>query len=235
MNAASGKRPYATARAHDVNFGDKTLLKADQRKPLAEISVAEASAFTCYVTARVEPPDAQAFPVVVLEWGNGGASIADRALRVYRRLRVPVVGSTVRMKGFLVDAKGAPLAPSSKVTCNFVAFIAPGSDGETLRNTQWSSQHGAEGLVSNEPEQVVTVQGYPAVAAARWLMVFDAIARPANGTYPAMAAPARRAYRLERSDTQGFRYGVYWAASSTPMVLTFDPSADLRVDVEVLT
>ena len=137
MRAVATKPPYATSRAHHVNFGDKTLLRADQRKQLVDISVADAQPFTCYVTARVEPPDAQAFPVVVLEWGNGGASIAARALRVYRRLRVPVVGSTVRMKGFLVDAKGAPLAPSSKVTCNFVAFIAPGSDGETLRNTQW--------------------------------------------------------------------------------------------------
>ena len=139
------------------------------------------------------------------------------------------------MTGRLVDAAGAALPASSKTTCNFVAFIAPGSDGETLRNTQWSSKHGAQALVSNGPEQLVTVQGYPAAAAARWLMVFDAIALPANGTYPAMAAPARRAYRLHRSDTQGFRYGVYWAASSTPMVLTFDPGADLRVDVEVLT
>jgi hypothetical protein len=233
--AAAGKRPYATPRAHDVNFGDKTLLRADQRKPLAEISVADASAFTCYVTARVEPAAAPAFPVVLLEWGNGGASIAARELRVYRRLRVPVVGSTVRMTGRLVDAAGASLPASSKTTCHFVAFIAPGADGETLRTTHWSSQHGAEAIVSRGPEQLLTVQGYPATTAARWLMVFDAVALPANGTYPAMATPARRAFRIHRSDTQGFRYGVSWAASSTPMVLTFDPGADLRVDVEVLT
>jgi hypothetical protein len=66
-------------------------------------------------------------------------------------------------------------------------------------------------------------------------MVFDAVARPPDGTYPAMAAPARRAFRLDRFDTQGFRFGVYWAASSSPITLTFDPAADLRVDVEVLT
>lgn len=229
------KQPYATSRAHDVNFGDKTLVRADQRKPLAEISVREAQAFTCYVTARVEPPAAPAFPVVLLEWGNGGASIAARELRVYRRLRVPVVGSTVRMRGRLVTGAGAPLPPSSKVTCNFVAFIAPGADGETLRNTQWTSQHGAQGLVSAEPEQLVTVQGYPASAAARWLMLFDAVSLPPAGTYPAMAVPARRAFRLDRFDSHGFRYGVYWAASSTPITLTLDPTADLRVDVEVLT
>jgi hypothetical protein len=235
MRTARMKEPYATARTHAVNFGDKTLVRADQNKPLAEISVAEAQAFTCYVTARIEPAAAQAFAVVVLEWGNGGASLAARALRVYRRLRVPVVGSTVRMTGQLVDPTGASLSPSSKVTCNFVAFVAPGADGETLRNTQWSSQHGAQGLVSSGPEQLVTVQGYPAASGPRWLMLFDAVALPPNGTYPAMAAPARRAYRLDRFDTQGFRYGVYWAASSTPMTLTLDPGAHLRVDVEVLT
>jgi len=235
MRAVATKPPYATSRAHHVNFGDKTLLRADQRKQLVDISVAEASAFTCYVTARVEPAAAPVFPVVLIEWGNGGASIEARELRVYRRLRVPVVASTVRLAGRLVDAAGASLSPSSKVTCNFVAFVAPGADGETLRNTQWTSQHGAEGLVSNRPEQLVTVQGYPAAAAARWLMLFDAIARPADGAYPAMAVPAKRAYRLDRFDSQGFRYGVYWAASSTPISLTFDPGALLRVDVEVLT
>jgi hypothetical protein len=229
------QKPFAAARTRHVNFGDKTVVRADQFKHLAEISVPSAQAFTCYVTARVEPASALAFPAVLIEWGNGGASIAAREFRVYRRLRVPVVGSTVRMGGRLVDASGASLPPSSRVTCNFVAFVAPGSDGERLRNTRWSSQHGAEALVSGEAEQIVTVQGYPAAVAPRWLMLFDATARPPDGAYPAMAAPARRAYRLDRFDTQGFRFGVYWAASSTPITLTFDPSADLRVDVEVLT
>jgi len=229
------KQPYATARAHDVNFGDKTLVRGDQKQPLAEISVADAQAFTCYVTARVEPAAALALPVVLLEWGNGGASIAAREFPVYRRLRVPVVGSTVRMTGRLAAATGATLSPSSKVTCHFVAFIAPGADGETLRNTQWTTQHGAQGLVSAGPEQLVTVQGYPAAAGPRWLMLFDDIALPASGTFPTMAAPARRAYRLDCFDTRGFRYGIYWAASSTPITLTLDPAADLRVDVEVLT
>lgn len=235
MRSAKQPAPYATARLHDVNFGDKTPVRGDQKRPLAEISVPEADAFTCYVTARVEPPAAAAFPVVLVEWGNGGASVAAREYRVYRRLRVPVVGSTVKMTGRLVNAAGASLPPSSPVTCHFVAFIASGSDGETLRNTRWTAQHGAEGLVSNGPEQLVTVQGYPAAPAARWLMLFDAVTLPPNGTFPAMATPARRAFRLDRFDTQGFRYGVYWAASSSPITLTYDPAADLRVEVEVLT
>jgi hypothetical protein len=67
------------------------------------------------------------------------------------------------------------------------------------------------------------------------IMVFDATARPANGAYPALACPARRAFRRDRFDSQGFRFGVFWAASSTPITLTFLPTAQLRVDVEVLT
>ena len=57
MRPGSVKQPYATTRAYDVNFGDKTLVRADKRQPLAEISVVEAQAFTCYVTARVEEED----------------------------------------------------------------------------------------------------------------------------------------------------------------------------------
>jgi hypothetical protein len=228
------EKPFAAARTRHVNFGDKTVVRADQVKHLAEISVPSAQAFTCYVTARVEPASAAAFPVVALEWGNGGASIAAREMRVYRRLRVPIVGSTVRLRGRLVDATGAALPSTSGVAAHFVAFVAPGADGETHRNTRWHSAHGAEGLVSSDAEQVVTVQGYPASAAPRWLMLFDASSRPPDGTYPHMAAVARRSYRLDRFDSQGFRFGVYWAASATPMTLTFDPTADLRVDVEVI-
>jgi hypothetical protein len=50
-----------------------------------------------------------------------------------------------------------------------------------------------------------------------------------------MACPARRAFRRDRFDSQGFRFGVFWAVSSTPITLTFLPTAQLRVDVEVLT
>ena len=56
-----------------------------------------------------------------------------------------------------------------------VAFIAAGSDGETLRNTSWLADSGSEGLLSNGAEQILTVEGYPAAAAARWLMLFDAL------------------------------------------------------------
>jgi hypothetical protein len=219
-----------------VNFGDKTLVRGgEQGQPLADVSVSESMPLVCYATARVEPAGANAVPLVQVEWGNGGASMAAREYCVYRRLRVPVVGSRVRMTGRLVGASGKPLPSGSAIKCTFVAFVAPGSDGETLRNTQWTAQQGSEGLVSDSAEQLLTVQGYPATPAARWLMIFDATARPADGAFPVMATPARRAFRLDRFDSQGFRRGVFWAASSTPMTLTFEAAALLRVDVEVLT
>ena len=87
-----------------------------------------------------------------------------------------------------------------------------------------------------DPSSSSRCRATPRAAATRWLMLFDATTRPPNGTFPAMATPARRKrFRLDRFDTQGFRYGVYWAASSTPITLTFDPTEELRVDVEVLT
>jgi hypothetical protein len=237
-------RPYGTSRAEHVNYGDRTPIKADQQKVLANISVNEAQAFTLYVTVRLEPETATVVPLVTVEWGNGGASITAREHRVTRRLRVPIVASTVKVSGRLVDSSGAPLSPKSPVTGHFVAFLAPGTDGETLRNTRWVSQRGAQGIVSNGPEQILTVEGYTATPSYQgWLMLFDARALPAPGAFPAMAVPVSRGaslasrgrFRLERFDTQGFQFGVRWAASSTPMTFTLDPTADLRVDVEVLT
>ena len=227
---------YATVRKSDVNFGDRMTLRGGEKKSLANISVAQGQAFTVYAAAEVVAPagSAPVYPVAGVEWGHGGASLRARELRIYRRLRFPIVASTVSVSGWLVDDKGQP--PPKTVLCRMAAFIAPGSDGETLRNTNWISQSGPEGLVSAGPEHILTVEGYAAGAPApRWLMAFDATARPANGAFPALACPARRAFRRDRFDSQGFRFGVFWAVSSTPITLTFLKTADLRVDVEVLT
>ncbi len=226
---------YSTARARAVNFGDKMTARGDARLNLLDVSVPESQPWTIYVTARIEPLGALVYPLAQVEWGHGGASITSREYRIYRRLRIPVVGSTVKVSGRIGVPKGLSLPPGPGVSCRFSAFVALGSDGETLRNTHWISQHGAQGVLSEGPEQIVTVQGYPATVAPRWLMIFDAPTVPPNGAFPAMAVPARRAYRLDRFDTQGFRFGVSWAASSSPMTFTFDASADLRVDAEVLT
>lgn len=227
--------PYATQRKTDVNFGDRSVLRGSAVVPLAQVSLPASQALTvcAAVTRLVAPAGALVSPWVLIEWGHGGASLQARKYRVDRRLRVPLVGSTVKVSGHLLTAAGQP--PPVSVVCHLSAFIGAGSDGQTLRNTTWTSQRGAQGLISGGAEQLMTIEGYPANPAPRWLMVFDAAALPANGTFPAMACPANRRFRRRRFDGQGFAFGVYWAASSTPMTLTFDPTAILRVDAEVLT
>ena len=228
--------PFATRRARDVNHGDRTPLRGSESKTLAWISVDEAQAFTVYASARVQPASARVVPLIAMEWGHGGASLFGE-YPVIRRLRVPVVASMVKLSGRLIDTTTGK-APPSTVTAEVTASIAPGSDGQTLHTTGWTGQMGAEGLVASGPQRVFTVDGYNAGAALVWLMLFDDVARPPNGTQPEMARPAPpspRTFRLRASDTRGFSRGVYWAASSTPLLLTFAAGATLRVDTEVLT
>lgn len=231
-----GSAPFATRRTRDVNHGDRTALRGSESKTLAWISVDEAQAFTVYASARVQPASASVVPMIAMEWGHGGASLFGE-YPIVRRLRVPVVASMVKLSGRLLDTTTGK-APPSTVTAEVSASIAPGSDGQTLHTTSWTGQTGAEGLVASGPQRVFTVDGYNAGAALVWLMLFDDVVRPPNGTRPEMArpaAPSPRTFRLRASDTRGFTRGVYWAASSTPLLLTFAAGASLRVDTEVLT
>jgi hypothetical protein len=218
-----------------VNHGDRTLFRGGESKTLAWISVDSSQAFTVYATARVQPATANVVPMVTIEWGHGGASIVSE-YPVIKRLRVPLVGSMVKLSGRLVDVATGKPAPAG-VSGEIAATIAPGSDGETLRATWWVAQSGAQGLAASGQQRVLTLDGYNAGAAGCWVMVFDDVARPADGTPPIMARPAAafpRTFRLRRFDTRGFLRGVFWAASSTPLLLTFDPNASLRVDTELL-
>jgi hypothetical protein len=232
---SSTPAPFATRRARDVNHGDRTLFRGGESKTLAWISVDVSQAFTVYATARVQPATSGVVPIVSIDWGHGGASLRAE-YPVIKRLRVPLVGSMVKLSGRLVDAATGKPAPTS-VSGEIAATIAPGSDGETLRPTWWVAQSGAQGLVAAGQQRVLTVDGYNAGGAASWIMVFDDVTRPADGSLPAMARPAAtfpRTFRLRRFDTRGFLRGVFWAASSTPLLLTFDPNASLRVDTELL-
>lgn len=228
--------PYATRRARDVNHGDRTLFRGGESKTLAWISVDNSQALTVYAAARIQPTTAKVIPIVSVEWGHGGASLFSE-YAVIKRLRVPLVASMVKLSGRLIDMATGKPAPSS-VTGEITATIAPGSDGQTLRTTRWIAQTGAEGIAATGPQRVFTVDGYNASAAACWLMVFDDVQLPANGSTPVLARPAAtfpRTFRVRRFDTVGFSRGVYWAASSTPLTLTFDAAAALRVDTELMT
>jgi hypothetical protein len=66
------------------------------------------------------------------------------------------------------------------------------------------------------------------------VMFFDGAPKPGDTPVAARPVPPARAFAIPRNDTQAFRVGVSWAASTTPLVLTPDPGASLRVDAECL-
>ena len=221
-----------TRREHEVNWGDKTRITGGERKTLAWVSVRDSSSMVVYAKAALRGGAAAAgvAGIVNIEWGHGVASI-DHDFSVVHRLRVPLAASMVKVSGRLRDPSGN--APAATVIGEVSALIAPGLDGETLRNTRWVSQQGPEGTVSDGPERVMRVEGYNA-GGDTWIMVFDGPAE-ANA-FPAMARPVRagRRFVIPRFDSQGFRTSVTWSASSTPLTLTKDPGASLRVDAELL-
>lgn len=225
--------PYErpTRRSHEVNWGDKTRLSGNEKSTLAWISVEESQTFTVYGKARILPENARATVFVTIEWGHGGASI-DQEYEIIDFLRVPVTGSMVKVSGRLLDEFGQP--PPDSVSADVALCIAPGSDGMTLRNTRWISQQGCVGVISPTQARVMSVEGFNAGDSPGWLMLFDGVPQP--GGVPAMAFPvgAGRRFQVRRFDAQGFRFGVHWIASSTPLKLTADDSASLRVDVELL-
>jgi hypothetical protein len=222
-----------TRREREVNWGDKTRVRGNERKTLAWVSVAESCAMIVYASAALRGVGAAsgvAF-VVNIEWGHGGASV-DQDFPVVHRLRVPLAASMVKVSGWLADENGN--APSTSVSGDISVAIAPGTDSDTLRNTRWVAQRGAAGTISDAPERVMRIEGYNAGSADTWIMVFDGPGE--NGDFPAIARPARagRPFTIRRFDSQGFRSSVVWRASSTPITLTKDQSALLRVDAELL-
>jgi hypothetical protein len=229
---------HPTRRDRPVNHGDKTRLAGNEEKTLVWISVEHSQPFTVYVTARVDGPPAflaSVQPTVTIDWGNGGASIAGE-FPVIKRLRVPLAASVIKISARLIDLTTGK-APPPTVSCVFSGVIANGVDGETLRNTRWVAQSGPSGLIGSGPQRVLSVEGYNAAASKRWAMVFDAAGLPPNGSFPLMAAPAAgfpASFTLRRFDTREFLSGVYWAASTSPLTLTYDSGARFRVDSELL-
>jgi hypothetical protein len=221
-----------TRRDHEVNWGDKTKITGNERKTLAWVSVAVSQAMTVYATAIARGSGSAGVACVVnVEWGHGGASI-DHDYPIVHRLRVPVVGSMVKIAGRLLDTAGAP--PPASVSAEVAVVIAPGVDGETVRNTDWVYSGGADGVLSSGPARVVRLEGYNAGAVDTWVMFCDGAAQ--DGDVPIIARPARMntTFEVQRFDSQAFRTSLNWYASSTPFLLTRDPRARLRVDAEIL-
>jgi hypothetical protein len=193
------------------------------------VSLEQSCPHVVYAHANIR--QGSAIVQVTIEWGNGGASVAGD-YPVIKRLRVPVVASMVRLSGRLVDAaSGGP--PAASDVADVSAFIAPGLDGETLRNTRWLHQTGASGVIARGPQRVMRIEGYNA-GGATFVHVFDGAPRPGREPAIFIPAPAGRRFRARRFDSQGFVDSVQWGASSTPLTYTADPSANLRLDAELL-
>lgn len=220
-----------TRREREVNWGDRTRITGRETKTLAWVSVESSQSMIVYAQAHVRGVgSAGAACVVHIEWGHGGASV-DQDFPIVHRLRVPLAASMVKVSGRLLDPSGRP--PPATVSADVSTLIAPGIDGETLRNTEWSFDVGAEGILSDGPARVMRVDGYNA-GGDTWLMVFDGPAL--TGEVPTIARPVRanRSFSVRRFDSQSFRRSVTWAASSTPLLLSKDAGASLRVDAELL-
>ncbi len=230
MRALAQERPLR--RAEDTNWGDRTRIGSGKPKTLAWVSLDASRSLIVYASARLlkgTPPST--IPIVTVEWGHGGASIAHD-YPIVHRLRVPLAASMVKLSARLEDGKGQPAGAGA--LADVAAFIAEGSDGETMRNTVWIAQTGFEGTVAEGPQRVMRVEGVSADSVDRYVMLFDR--RPHDGDEPLLCAPAaaKQRFDIPRYDSQAFPGGVYWAASDAPFKLKKATGASLRVDVELL-
>ncbi|HEX7666006.1 MAG TPA: hypothetical protein VF407_15875 [Polyangiaceae bacterium] len=221
-----------TRRSREINWGDRTRLTGRESKTLAWVSIENACPMVLYATALIRGAGSENVAVVAdVEWGHGGASV-EQSYPIVHRLRVPLAASMVKVSGRLLDASGSPPPPT--VVAEVSVVIAPGMDGQTIRNTEWTQDGGAEGTLSSLPARLLNVEGYNAGSIDTWIMIFDGL--PTTGEVPTIACPVRvdRSFAIRRPDSQAFRNAVTWAASSSPLVLTKAPSAILRVDAEFL-
>lgn len=227
---------HATRRSCDVNFGDRERVRGRDEKTIAWISVEDSQAVTVYVSAELDAPAAlipRIRAIATVEWGHGGASFSED-YPVAQRLRVPVVGSMVRVVMRLLDVTGAVVPDTVSADCAVV--IAPGQDADTTRNTRWITTHGSGGVLSERPELVVAAYGHNSTAFARWLMLFDARVPAVAGAAPILARPALLAPTFEIGDRDGrpFFAGVAWGVSQDPIAYVPDGAADVHLEVGFL-
>jgi hypothetical protein len=231
ITALDRKRVGDIRREREINWGNKSKITGADRATLAWVSVEESIALTLYASATVRG-DPGFSCVVTVEWGHGGASVAQ-SYPVIHRLVVPLAASMVSVSGRLLDVAGHPAPPS--VSADVSVILAPGIDPIAVRNTAWISSIGTFGALTTTPTRLVRVEALNVSGAALWLMLFDGA--PNGGERPAIVrrVPASRTTTVRRPDTQGFRQGIYYAASSSPLTYAPTTSTDaLRVDAEIL-
>ncbi len=200
-------------------------------------------------------------PYAHVAWGHGGTDV-EADFEVTYRQRIPIAASTVKVDVFLkalplAQSDGTTrLAPvPSEASADFRGFVSEGIDAEPLFPTMWLTQMGAAagnlvgprgvGLIVGQQGRLVNLRAFGELAAAgasRFLLLFDQATSPTNGDVPVDGAPfepsvaggAARAAALALPQTRAFAQGLAWAVSTTPLVLTADPAAQVLVTVELL-
>jgi hypothetical protein len=218
-------------REREVNWGDRTKLVGGKSMTLASVSVEESLSLTLYAAATVRG-DAGAACIVTVQWGHGGASV-EQSYAVIHRLVVPLAASMVNVSGRLVGADGAPA--SSSASADVSVAIAPGTDPHAVHNTRWLTSIGASGALTTTPTRAMRVEALNVGKADVWLMLFDGA--PNVGDTPTVVRRAHvgRTVTIRRPDSQGFRRGLHFGASTSALAYSPPKSASaLRVDAEIL-
>ena len=106
--------------------------------------------------------------------------------------------------------------------------------------TAWTaSQYGDKGQLVADPTGIYHLQGFndePDGTARRYLMIFDADAEPADGATPIFEylVPTTGTYNQWLPKPRMLTLGLYWAVSSTPVVLAKVAGAQFSIQAEVV-
>jgi hypothetical protein len=232
ITALDRSRVGDVRRGREINWGDRTKIVGAERPTLAWVSVEESLAVTLYVAAIVRG-DARFACVVDVQWGHGGASVAQ-TFEVVHRLVVPLAASMVSVSGRLLDPDGKP-APAS-VSADVSVIVAPGVDAHALHNTRWLSSVGTAGALTTTPTRLMRAEALNVGGTSVWLMLFDGAPNVGDAPTIVRRAPVNRTVTIRRPDSHAFRRGLHYGASSEP--LAYAPvaaSRAFRIDAEILT
>ena len=168
---------------------------------------------------------------VSIEWGNGGASVAGEYRGDQAAARAPG-REHGEASGRLIASDGSPAGASDAADVS--AFVAEGTDGETLREHRMAPPDGsAAGTLARARNGSCASR---ATTPALRRSCTSSTGPPELGVEPTILipAPAGRRFRARRFDSQGFVDSVQWGASSTALTYTPNPAANVRVDAELL-
>jgi hypothetical protein len=196
--------------------------------------------------AASQPPPRVHLRIEIADGNDNGAG--KEVYRVLAGAPVTVSGSSFFISAqIFLDEVGVVKAPPT-ITGQVEAFISIGG-GEDVQPTLWprnlpdtgvpTPPLGAFGQVSLGPSRLRSIQGFSDSATDTFIMFFD---WPGPNVLPPNGAVPLFTFRLPAGatvtddfieSTRAFSWGIFWAASSTPDVLTFDGAQAIRMDPEL--